>query len=76
MSFDDRGDFYGDPTVFSFVDMTKGAPGWEEKLKEGNYDSLILDPYLELNKRLRSLPEWKQVYCDEHVVVYWKDSTF
>jgi hypothetical protein len=73
VSFDDRGDFYGDPAVFSFVDMTNGSAGWEEKLNDGNYDSLILDPYLPLNKLLHSLPEWKQVYRDDHVVVYWRD---
>jgi hypothetical protein len=73
VSIDDRGDFYGDDTVFSFVNMTNGSPGWEEKLDRGNYDSLILDPYLRLNKLLHTLPEWKEVYCDKHVVVYWKD---
>jgi len=74
VSFDDRGDFYGDEAVFSFVDMTKGSAGWEEKLKKGNYDSLILDPYLQLNQKLHSLPEWKEVYRDQHVVVYWRDN--
>jgi hypothetical protein len=73
VSIDDRGDFYGDETVFAFVDMTKGAPGWEEKLKKGNYDSLLLDPYLQLNKLLHSRPEWKEVYRDKHVVIYWRD---
>ena len=67
------GDFYGDDTVFSFVNMTNGSAGWEEKLKQGNYDSLIIDPYLQLNQLLHFLPEWKEVYRDEHVVVYWKD---
>ncbi|MCE0522161.1 MAG: hypothetical protein LV480_04550 [Methylacidiphilales bacterium] len=74
VSFDDRGDFYGDDTVFSFVNMTNGSAGWREKLQMGNYDSLILDPYLKLNKLLRSLPEWKEVYRDEHAVVYWRDN--
>jgi hypothetical protein len=74
VSIDDRGDFYGDDTVFSFVNMTNGSAGWEEKLDQGNYDSLILDPYLQLNKRLHLLPEWKEVYRDKHVVVYWRDN--
>lgn len=74
VSIDDRGDFYGDDTVFSFIDMTKGSAGWDEKLKKGNYDSLILDPYLQLNQLLHFLPEWKEVYRDEHVVVYWRDN--
>jgi hypothetical protein len=73
VSIDDRGDFYGDDTVFSFNDMTHGSAGWDEKLGKGNYDSLILDPYLQLNQLLHFLPEWKQVYRDEHVVVYWRD---
>jgi hypothetical protein len=73
VSIDDRGDFYGDPTIFSFVDMTNGTAGWQEKLDKGNYDSLILDPYLTINRLLPLLPEWKQVYRDEHAVVYWKN---
>jgi len=73
VSIDDRFDFYGDTTVYSFVDLTKGAPGWEEKLKAGNYDSLLLDPYLKLNELLHSSPEWKEVYRDKNVVVYWRD---
>jgi hypothetical protein len=73
VSIDDRGDFYGDETVFAFVAMTNGSPGWREKLDAGNYDSLILDPYLQLNQLLHFLPEWKEVYHDEHAVVYWRD---
>ena len=74
VSIDDRGDFYGDDAVFSFVKMTNGSAGWEDKLKRGNYDSLILDPYLKINQLLRSLPEWKEVYRDKHVVIYWREA--
>jgi hypothetical protein len=70
---DDRGDFYGDDAVFAFVNMNNGSAGWQEKLNKGNYDSLILDPYLQINQLLHFLPEWKKVYVDEHVVIYWKD---
>jgi len=79
VSMDDRGDFYGDPYVFAFVDMIKGVPGtpqkpgWRETFDQGNYDSAILDPYLELNGLLRVQPDWRQVYQDEHAVVYWKE---
>jgi len=73
VSIDDRGDFYGDETVFAFVNTTNGSAGWDGRLKKGNYDSLILDPYLQINRRLHFLPEWKQVYHDDHVVIYWKD---
>jgi len=74
VSIDDRGDFYGDDAVFSFVDMTRGSAGWEDKLNRGNYDSLILDPYLQINQLLVFLPDWKKVYTDEHFVIYWRDN--
>ncbi len=73
VSFDDRGDFYGDDMVFSLIHTMDGSPGWQEKLAQGNYDSLIIDPYLPLNHLLLRLPEWKQVYRDKNVVVYWRD---
>ena len=73
-SFDDRGDFYGDKTVFAYVDMSKGAPGWRETFDKGNYDSALLDPYLPLNELLHALPGWKEVYRDKNTVVYWKDA--
>jgi hypothetical protein len=80
VSQDDRGDFYGDPTVFAFVDMVNGIagnkpkPSWLETLHQGNYDSAILDPYLQLNQLLRIQPDWHEVYRDDHAVVYWKES--
>jgi hypothetical protein len=72
VSMDDRFDFYGDKTVFAFVDTTNGSPGWNDRLNKGNYDSLILDPYLQINQLLHFLPEWKEVYRDKNVVVYWR----
>jgi hypothetical protein len=73
VSFDDRGDFYGDDTVYWFIHMMDGSAGWEEKLKKGNFDSLLVDPYLQINKLIHVMPEWKKVYQDDHVVVYWRD---
>lgn len=79
VSFDDRGDFYGDETVFSFVNLYNGGtahdkiPGWRDLLQKGNYDSAILDSYLQLNQFLHFLPEWKEVYRDKKTVVYWRD---
>jgi hypothetical protein len=72
-SFDDRGDFYGDKTVFQFVNLYEGKPGWQEILAQGNYDSAILDPYLPLNQFLHLTPGWHEVYRDDHAVVYWRD---
>jgi hypothetical protein len=74
-SFDDRGDFYGDKIVFSFVHLYNGNPGWRDTLDKGNYDSAILDPYLPLNQFLRLTPGWHEVYRDDHAVVYWRDAS-
>ncbi len=75
VSFDDRGDFYGDKTVFSFVNLYNGVPGWRETLDKGNYDSAILDPYLQLNQLLHLTTGWHEVYRDAHAVVYWRDTS-
>ena len=73
VSIDDRGDFYGDDFVYRSIDTTNGSEGWDKKLEEENYDSLLVDPYLPINRLLKFRPTWKEVYRDEHVVVYWKD---
>jgi hypothetical protein len=74
VSFDDRGDFYGDATVFSFVHLYNGVPGWRDTLDRGHYDSAILDPGLPLNQLLHLTPGWHEVYRDKHAVVYWRDA--
>jgi hypothetical protein len=72
VSFDDRGDFYGDAVVFATVDLYNGAPGWRKTLDAGRYDSAILDTYLPLGQVLALLPDWKEVYRDKKTVVFWK----
>ncbi|HEX4141660.1 MAG TPA: hypothetical protein VHY09_15030, partial [Candidatus Methylacidiphilales bacterium] len=72
VSIDDRGDFYGDDCVYRFSDTLHGAAGWDEKLKEGNYDSLLLEPNWELNELLKTRPEWREVWRDKDVVIYWR----
>jgi hypothetical protein len=72
VSFDDRGDFYGDPTVYSFVAMYNAAPGWRDTLAQGHYDSAILDNYLALGDNITSVPEWKKVYHDDKDTVFWR----
>lgn len=79
VSVDDRGDFYGDKTIFAFVDLyaavpkSKDNPGWRATLDEGNYDSAILDPYVQLNQLLHLQPDWHEVYRDKDAVVYWRE---
>ena len=72
VSFDDRGDFYGDKTVYAFVDLYGCAPGWRDKLEQGNYDSALLDRHLLLNQFITTVPGWKEAYRDAKTIVYWK----
>jgi len=72
VSIDDRGDFYGDDYVYRFTDTIQGLPGWEENLRQGNYDSLLLDPYWKLNDRLKASPDWREVWRNKDIVVYWR----
>jgi len=74
VSFDDRGDFYGDATVFSFINMGYCVSGWRDTLEKGNYDSALLDPYMQLSQILSQVPGWKEVYHDDKIVVFWKDA--
>jgi hypothetical protein len=71
VSFDDRGDFYGDDTVFAFVDLYNGAPGWRKTFDREHFDSAILDRYLALNQILALRLDWKVVYSDKKTIVYW-----
>jgi hypothetical protein len=73
VSFDDRGDFYGDKTVYAFVDLYGCAPGWRDKLQQGDYDSALLDRRLLLNEFITTVPGWKEAYRDDKTIVYWRD---
>lgn len=75
VSFDDRFDFYGDKTAFSFINLYDAVPGWRDTLAQGHYDSAILDPGLQLNQFLRLTPGWHEVYRDSRAVVYWRDAS-
>jgi hypothetical protein len=72
VSFDDRGDFYGDPTVFAFVALFNTDSGWRETLAQGDFDSAIVDDYLPLTNNLPLLPAWKRVYQDAKTTVFWR----
>jgi hypothetical protein len=72
VSFDDRGDLFGDEKVFSYVGMIHGQPGWQATLEKGNYSAIVLEPELQLTQMLHFLPEWQLVYQDKSTVIYWK----
>jgi hypothetical protein len=71
VSFDDRGDFYGDATVFQYVGLYNGAFDWRTTFDQGNFDSAVLDNYVNLIPLLKKLPDWRVVYHDDKTTVFW-----
>ena len=72
VSFDDRGDFYGDNIVFENVDLLNGPFGWRKTFDKGRYDSAILDNHVALIHFLALEPDWKIVYRNDKATVFWK----
>ncbi len=69
---DDRIDFYGDAWTKQYTDLYHLRKGWQVQLKDGGYDSAILDPSDLFVQGLLLLPDWQQVYEDKKTVIFWK----
>ncbi|MFQ3567239.1 MAG: hypothetical protein SNJ59_09580 [Aggregatilineales bacterium] len=68
---DGRTDLYGD--VFLAQDYfatAVGAPGWEDRLRGRNINSVFVEAGSGLAGRLRDAPEWTLVYEDEQAVIF------
>jgi hypothetical protein len=59
--------------VYHFVDTINGSPSWDKTLETGRFDSLLLDPNWQINQLLKYHPEWKEVWRDKNIIVYWRD---
>lgn len=70
VTFDDRTEFYGDARLKPYIAMLRLNPGWEKTLREGHYDSLILDDNVALTQALRTSRDWRLVYEDKLTVIF------
>jgi hypothetical protein len=70
ISFDDRTDLYGDGRLQPYIGLLQLAPGWEQTLVEGGYDSAILESGYPLTQALAHLPGWRQVRQDALSVIF------
>ncbi|PAW76619.1 MAG: hypothetical protein B9S32_14670 [Verrucomicrobia bacterium Tous-C9LFEB] len=70
ITFDDRTEFYGDARLKPYIALLFTKPGWQKTLREGNYDSIILDHDFALVKALRQAPQWQLVYEDQSAVIF------
>lgn len=70
VTFDDRTEFYGDARLKPYITLLFTKPGWERILKEGGYDSIILDHDFALVEALRRDPQWQLIYEDQSAVIF------
>jgi len=70
VSFDDRGEFYRDRENLKFIHLFAMAPGWRATLSERRFDAAILPPGMPLVQGLALLPEWREAYRDDVVVIF------
>jgi hypothetical protein len=70
VSFDDRGEFYRDRENLKFIHLFAMAPGWRATLSEKPFDAAILPPGMPLVQGLALLPEWREAYRDDVVVIF------
>ncbi len=70
ITFDDRTEFYGDARLKPYIALLFTKPGWEKTLREGAYDSIILDHDFILVEALRHAPQWQLVYEDPYAVIF------
>ena len=74
VSFDDRSDFYGDRVNAKFLRLFWMQPQWQAALAEAQFDSAILPPDMPLAQGLALLPDWREVYRDHVVVIFFHGS--
>jgi hypothetical protein len=65
---DDRHDFYGEPSLLSYLTTIHVEPGWEEFLK--GQSCLVLPRKSALAEILHKTPGWKAVYADDVATVF------
>lgn len=70
VTFDDRTEFYGDSRLKPYIALLHLNSGWEKTLRDGNYDSIILDHDFPLSEALRLSPQWHLVYEDKLTLIF------
>jgi len=67
---DGRTDFYGEPFIRNFLDMTQLRPGWREKLDASRVSWTLLTTDHPLTQALALLPDWRLAYSDPLATIY------
>lgn len=67
---DGRTDFYGEPFIRNFLDMTQLRPGWREKLDASRTSWTLLTTDHPLTQALALLPDWRLAYSDPLTTIY------
>jgi hypothetical protein len=69
---DGRADVHGDVFIEEFLDVYRGAIGWEEELQRRDVRLVLIEPDAPLAKALAADSQWTQVFSDTQSVVYQK----
>lgn len=70
VSIDGRADVYGDKLVGAFVAIHDGDSTWRESLDRSGIRTVLIKPGVPLASLLRNDGSWKNVFEDEHSVIF------
>jgi len=66
---DGRADLYGDEVIFEWLNIVRGADGWQESLDNWGVGFVLVEPGIPLLEKLKD-ENWELVYTDEVAVIF------
>jgi hypothetical protein len=67
---DGRAEVYFKTSYTDYLKIVDAEPGWEERLRRWDVDTILVDATTLLAATLTGKPGWRQVYEDEQAVIY------
>jgi hypothetical protein len=67
---DDRNEVHGRRHIEEYFALIDAAPGWEETFRRRDVALVCIPPSKPLARRLSEHPTWRELYRDEHAVVF------
>jgi len=69
---DGRADVHGDAFIENFLDIYRGAQGWQNELAARNARLVLIEPDAPLANALANDSQWTRVFSDSQSVIYQK----
>jgi hypothetical protein len=61
---DGRSDFYGPETGNQYIRLVNGGPGWQDVMRQYNFNLALLPDELAVVQLLKTQPDWRVVTDD------------